>query len=141
MAGPPQNQKQWQRSSIGITPVTVRPRPGTRRIKKQDVVGTEIITKNAHPHALGGAGAAGGRREGGTEGAGRVCSVCARASADYSCPRCLIGYCSSNCYKVRCPSSSYIRFDSQQASVQHRNLDDRQLVECNHLFQWERADR
>ncbi|CAM9785051.1 unnamed protein product [Ectocarpus sp. 6 AP-2014] len=31
---------------------------------------------------------------------GRVCSVCARASADYSCPRCLVGYCSSKCYKV-----------------------------------------
>lgn len=108
MADPPQNQEQWQRSSIGITPVTVRPRPGTRRIKKQDVVGTEIITTKAHPHALRGAGAAGGSRESGTEGTGRVCSVCTRASADYSCPRCLIGYCSSNCYKVRCSSIVYM---------------------------------
>ena len=120
----------WQRSSIGITPLTVRPRPGSRLAKKYDVVGTG--TPPAEKRASNGAqvniifpGIGDKGREEGAEGrgssgsrraaAGRVCSVCTRASADYSCPRCLVGYCSSKCYKVRhrvgCATSSrcYIR--------------------------------
>lgn len=116
------SQPEWQRSSIGITPLTVRPRPGSRRVKKFDVVGTG--TARAEKQAINGAqvniifpgigdrGGEGGAEGGGSSGsrqaaAGRVCSVCTRASADYSCPRCLIGYCSSKCYKVRhhCSSS------------------------------------
>lgn len=109
------SQPEWKRSSIGITPLTVRPRAGSRRIKKFDVVGTgtteQQASNGAHVNIIfpgvsdrgGGAGTslqADGRR---------VCSVCTRASADYSCPRCLIGYCSSKCYKVRYSSSCVTR--------------------------------
>lgn len=110
------SQPEWQRSSIGITPLTVKPRAGSRRVKKFDVVGagTARAEKQASNGAqvniifpgIGDRGGEEGVEGGGSSGsrqaaAGRVCSVCTRASADYSCPRCLIGYCSSKCYKVR----------------------------------------
>lgn len=102
----------WQRSLIGITPVTVRARLGSRRVQKFDLGSTpagdqpSADDKNFRVIVPGVGGEGGGWAAGGSSSAsrrlvaGRVCSVCARASADYSCPRCLIGYCSSKCYKV-----------------------------------------
>lgn len=124
--------RKWQRSSIGITPLTVRPRAGQRRVSKFDVTGDNLpgpaapevqgqsggSTRRSNPLIIAPASAAGegdGRAErvvltsssasssaavAGRAPGARVCSVCTRASADYSCPRCLIGYCSSTCYKV-----------------------------------------
>ena len=131
------SQPDWQRSSIGITPVTVRPRPGSRRVKKFDVVGTG--TARAEKQAIGGAqvniifpgiGDRGGgvRAEGGGSSgsrqaaAGRVCSVCTRASGDYSCPRCLIRYCSSKCYKVRHHSSSCLCATTSSVCIRQHHL-------------------
>ncbi len=122
----------WQPSPIGITPLSIRPRAGKRRVQKFDVNGGAASPAVGAAPGLqgnpadGGDGAGGNNpyrivvpaRPGGGEGRGeglapsfstsssarpaarRVCSVCVRASADYSCPRCLIGYCSSKCYKV-----------------------------------------
>ena len=134
MTGSAQDNWLWKPSSIGITPLTVRPRAGKRHVTKHDLNGDAVAVPAVGGPGLQGQSAAsgcgggdGGRgvdpfkivvparvREGdgrGPEGAaplisstrpsnGRVCSVCTRASADYSCPRCLIGYCSSKCYKV-----------------------------------------
>eukprot|EP00903_Cladosiphon_okamuranus_P010889 g10285.t1 len=129
MASSTERDRTWQRSSIGITPLTVRRRAGLRRVTKIDVAGatlpaaaaginqvsshTPLITAPAR-RAGEGAGISGdvvlssssstrplaAGKAGGTVGVSRVCSVCARASADYSCPRCLVGYCSSKCYKA-----------------------------------------
>ncbi|CAM9450471.1 unnamed protein product [Ectocarpus fasciculatus] len=120
MAASTQKQE-WRRSPIGITPLSVRPRAGHRRVKKYDVEGAAAAGADASPPMAAGVqgkrdnsnalkvvvpGRAGAEGEGVTLAAagagreGRVCSVCARASADYSCPRCLVGYCSSKCYKV-----------------------------------------
>lgn len=115
-------QQEWRRSPIGITPLSVRPRAGQRRVKKYDVEGAAAAASGADaPPPMAGLqgkkdssnalkvvvpGRVGNKGEGVTLAAagagreGRVCSVCARASADYSCPRCLVGYCSSKCYKV-----------------------------------------
>ncbi|CAN0378528.1 unnamed protein product, partial [Ectocarpus sp. 8 AP-2014] len=121
-------QQEWRRSTVGITPLSVRPRAGQRRVKKYDVEGAAVAAAvsgaEASPPMAAGAqgkkdatdksnelrvvvpGRAGAEGDGVTLAAagagrgGRVCSVCARASADYSCPRCLVGYCSSKCYKV-----------------------------------------
>lgn len=131
MSGSTEQDQKWQRSSIGITPLTVRPRAGQRRVNKFDLTG-DTLSGPAAPDVQGQSGSersstnplivaparpgeGEGRAEGvvlsssstrpfAVEGTGvagaRVCSVCARAVADYSCPRCLIGYCSSKCYKV-----------------------------------------
>lgn len=132
----PTQQPKWRRSSIGITPLTIRPRAGRVHVKKLNIRGAPVsagaaVAEDAPapgvhgradtypssnpaeiivPSRAGEAGADGLAPSSslssrqlaavGAGGTGRVCSVCARASADYSCPRCLIGYCSSNCYKV-----------------------------------------
>ncbi|CAN0422203.1 unnamed protein product, partial [Pylaiella littoralis] len=121
-----QKQQEWRRSSIGITPLTVRPRPGRRSVKKIDVVGSDGPAILCVPAVQGQKGnnstsdsfrveipaRVSGRGKGVAPlsssrpdasragGTAKVCSVCARASADYTCPRCLIGYCSSTCYKA-----------------------------------------
>eukprot|EP00752_Nemacystus_decipiens_P002452 g2309.t1 len=131
MTSPNSKDRKWRRSSIGITPLTVRPRAGQRRVSKFDLTGDNVPGRAA-PDVQGQTGRKGSinpltiapaRRVGGEDGrvegvvlppsstrssagftgraaGARVCSVCARASADYSCPRCLIGYCSSKCYKA-----------------------------------------
>ncbi|CAM9366724.1 unnamed protein product, partial [Discosporangium mesarthrocarpum] len=79
--------REWKPSNIGITPLLVRPRAGTKLILKRDA---EIILP--------------GSKDGATAGRARptdrMCSVCTRAIASYTCPRCCIGYCSSSCYKT-----------------------------------------
>lgn len=111
MAASKKKPSDWQRSpSIGITPITVR----SARYGKQTVTKTDLILNSSVGPSVAGpvtAGTAGGTGAGaaaaavaaGVEIAGavnRVCSVCISCSAEYSCPRCLIAYCSSKCYKV-----------------------------------------
>lgn len=103
----------WQRSpSVGITPITVGARYGKQTVKKTDLVLTGSNKQKLVEPVLGerdGASAAFWAK-GSLSGVSRVCSVCSTHTAEYSCPRCLIAYCSSKCYKVRTLCTPYTVF-------------------------------
>lgn len=94
----PQSSQTWQRSSfVGITPLTVKPRLGKKLVTKTDLI---LKPKNAVLSSLPSTAGTSIMAPPAAGGVERVCSVCTRRSAGYSCPRCLIAYCSSKCYKV-----------------------------------------
>lgn len=104
------SSQEWQRSPVGITPIVVRPRAGCRIVTKKDsewsnndqATSSEIkIPNRAATDELSVSVRGESEKSRQTAQLGRVCSVCTRATASYSCPRCLIAYCSSKCYKVR----------------------------------------
>ncbi|CAM9196951.1 unnamed protein product [Choristocarpus tenellus] len=81
--------REWRSSTIGVTPLLIHPRPGTKVVTKHD---SEVVLPVSGPEN-------GGSLVGGQAHV-RICSVCTRSAACYTCPRCSIGYCSSSCYKT-----------------------------------------